>query len=178
MLATFALTVVFDITVAVEVGLVLASLFFIVSVSSLTRVEPIRLPADVATLGDGTRVEAHRLFGSLFFGSVGKLEALTASGSRLPADVVVLEMHQVISLDTTGLDALETLLEQLQSRGGALLIAEATEQPRALLERSGFLDRMGRQHLFDGLDDALQALRARHRGAGPAPADGAPGESG
>jgi SulP family sulfate permease len=178
MLATFALTVVFDITVAVEVGLVLASLFFIVRVSGLTRIEPIRLPADVATLGDGTRVEAHRLFGSLFFGSVAKLEALTESGRLPPADVVVLEMHQVINLDTTGLDALETLLTQLQGRGGELLIAEATEQPRSLLVRSGFLERMGPQNLFDGLDDALQALRERHRGAGPPPAGESPGERG
>jgi SulP family sulfate permease len=165
MLATFALTVVFDITVAVEVGLVLASLFFIYRVSSLTRVDPIRLPADVATLGDGSRVEAWRLFGSLFFGSVGKLEALADPTRRQP-DVVVLELHQVINLDTTGLDALETLLELLERSGGTLVVAEPTEQPRSLLERSGFVERMGRHNLFDDLDAALAALRARH--AGPA----------
>ncbi len=161
MLSTFALTVVFDITVAVEVGLVLASLFFIARISGLTRVDPIRLPADVATLGDGSRVEAWRLFGSLFFGSVGKLEALADPGRR-QADVVVLEMHQVINLDTTGLDALETLLERLQRAGGTLVIAEPTAQPLSLLTRSGFVERMGAHNLFEDLDDALTALRARH----------------
>ncbi len=173
MLTTFALTVVFDITVAVEVGLVLASLFFIARVSGLTRVDPIRLPADVATLGDGSRVEAWRLFGSLFFGSVGKLEAL-ADPSRRQPDVVVLEMHQVINLDTTGLDALETLLERLHRAGGTLVIAEPTAQPLSLLTRSGFVERMGAHNLFDDLDAALAALRERHAGDGT-PATGPAG---
>jgi SulP family sulfate permease len=176
MLTTFALTVVFDITVAVEVGLVLASLFFIARVSGLTRVDEIRLPAELATLGDGSRVEAWRLFGSLFFGSVGKLEALADPARRQP-DVVVLEMHQVINLDTTGLDALETLLERLQRQGGTLVIAEPTEQPRSLLTRSGFVERMGEHNLFEDLDAALAALRARHAadagGAGRTDAAGA-----
>ncbi|MEI7445873.1 MAG: sulfate permease [Burkholderiales bacterium] len=166
MLATFALTVVFDITVAVEVGLVLAALFFIGRVSSLTRVEPIRLPADVATLGDGTRVEAWRTFGSLFFGSVGKLEAITER-SGPPPDVVVIEMSRVINVDTTALDALETLHEGLVQRGGTLVLAEPTEQPLSLLRRSGLLQRIGEHNVFDGLDEALLALRERHRADGP-----------
>ena len=170
LLTTFALTVVFDITVAVEVGLVLASLFFIARVSGLTRVDPIRLPADVATLGDGCRVEAWRLFGSLFFGSVGKLEALADPARRQP-DVLVLEMHQVINLDTTGLDALETLLERLHRQGGTLVIAEPTAQPLSLLTRSGFVDRMGADNLFEDLDAALAALQARHAGEAPGPVD-------
>jgi SulP family sulfate permease len=162
MLATFALTVTFDITVAVEVGLVLATLFFIWRISSLTRLDPVRLPADLATLGDGTRVEAWRLFGSLFFGSVGKLEAL-ADPKRHQPDVLVLELGHVINLDTTGLDALETMFEQLHRRGGTLVLAEPTEQPLSLLERSGMLERIGPHNVFEGLDDALAALRERHR---------------
>jgi SulP family sulfate permease len=161
MLATFALTVVFDITVAIEVGLVLASLFFIHRISRLTRVEPIRLPADIATLPDGTRAEAWRLFGSLFFGSVDKLEGLLDSGSKT-AGVVVLEMHQVINLDTSGLDSLQSLLTQLEKRGATLIIAEPNEQPMSLLRRSGFLQVMGAHNVFEHLDDALAALRSRH----------------
>ena len=161
MLATFALTVVFDITVAIEVGLVLASLFFIHRISSLTRVEPIRLPADIATLPDGTRAEAWRLFGSLFFGSVDKLEGLLDSGSKT-AGVVVLEMHQVINLDTSGLDSLQSLLTQLEKRGATLIIAEPNEQPMSLLRRSGFLQVMGAHNVFEHLDDALAELRSRH----------------
>lgn len=161
MLATFVLTVIFDITVAIEVGLVLASLFFIHRISSLTRIEPIRLPADIATLPDGTRTEAWRLFGSLFFGSVDKLEGLLDSGSKA-AGVVVLEMHQVINLDTSGLDAFQSLLTQLEKRGATLIIAEPNEQPMSLLQRSGFLQEMGPHNVFEHLDDALAALVNRH----------------
>lgn len=172
MLATFALTVTFDITVAVEVGLVLATLFFIWRISSLTRLDPVRLPADLATLGDGTRVEAWRVFGSLFFGSVGKLEAL-ADPKRHQPDVLVLELGHVINIDTTGLDALETMFEQLHRRGGTLVLAEPTEQPLSLLERTGMLERIGPHNVFEGLDDALAALRERHR----VPADEAADEA-
>jgi SulP family sulfate permease len=165
MLATFTLTVVFDLTVAVEVGLILTSLAFIWRMSSLTRIDAIRLPSDVATLGDGTQTEAWRVFGSLFFGSVDKLEALIDPHASLP-DIVVLEMHQVISLDSTGLDALVGLHAQLTKRGGSLVIAEPTEQPLRMMIRQGFIDRIGSHNLFKDLDTALQDLRARHRADG------------
>jgi SulP family sulfate permease len=162
MLATFGLTVVFDITVAVEVGLVLASLFFIHRISSITRLEPIRLPANLATLPDGNRVEAWRVFGSLFFGSVSILESLSDPAREQP-DVLVLEMHQVINLDTTGLDALEAIQSHLERDGKTLVIAEPTEQPLSLMQRSGFIDRIGADNVFTDLDAALIELAARHR---------------
>jgi SulP family sulfate permease len=159
LLATFLLTVVFDITVAVQVGLVLASLFFIRRISTLTRVEPISLPADYATTASGRRVAAYRIFGSLFFGSVTRLEQLLDPAQPL-ADVVVLELHQVINLDTTGLDALRSLHRMLQRRGGRLVIAEPNEQPLSLMRRSGFVDEIGERSVFDELDAALTAVSA------------------
>ncbi len=157
MVATFLLTVIFDLTVAVEIGLVLASLFFIYRMASLTKVEPIRLPADIEHRPDGRRVAAFRLFGSLFFGSVTKLEQLVDPTKPLP-DVLVLELHQVINLDTTGLDALESVMRTMHERGGRLVIAEANEQPMSLMKRSGFIDELGAGNVFDGLDEALAAL--------------------
>lgn len=159
LLATFLLTVVFDITVAVQVGLVLASLFFIRRISTLTRVEPISLPTDYATTASGRRVAAYRIFGSLFFGSVTRLEQLLDPAQPL-ADVVVLELHQVINLDTTGLDALRSLHRLLQRRGGRLVIAEPNEQPLSLMRRSGFVDEIGERSVFDELDTALTAVSA------------------
>ena len=159
LLATFLLTVVFDITVAVQAGLVLASLFFIRRISTLTRVEPISLPTDYATTVSGRRVAAYRIFGSLFFGSVTRLEQLLDPAQPL-ADVVVLELHQVINLDTTGLDALRSLHRMLQRRGGRLVIAEPNEQPLSLMRRSGFVDEIGERSVFDELDAALTAVSA------------------
>ena len=71
-------------------------------------------------------------------------------------------MHQVINLDTSGLDALQSLLTQLEKRGATLIIAEPNEQPMSLLQRSGFLQEMGPHNVFEHLDDALAALVSRH----------------
>lgn len=160
LLATFLLTVVFDLTVAVQVGLILASLLFITRVSSLTRIERVRLPGDLATLPDGRTVGAWRVFGSLFFGSVGKLDALLDPAETLP-DVVILAMHQVINVDTTGLDALKGLHRHLERRGGRLVLADLNQQPASLLRRSGFLADLGPDSVFDRLDDAYEHIRGK-----------------
>jgi len=157
LLATFLLTVVFDITVAVEVGLVMASLLFILRVSSLTRIEQIPVPPEAHQEARGRLVEAYRLFGSLFFGSVTKLEGLT-DPQRVKADLVVLEMHQVINLDTTGLDAFEALLRLLRARGGRLLLVAPNEQPLSLMRRSGFLSELGESNVFPDLAAAYRSL--------------------
>jgi len=159
LLTTFLLTVIFDVTVAVEIGLVLASLMFIFRISSLTRVEEIALPADYARTPDGRSIVAYRVFGSLFFGSVTKLEQLLDPAR--PHEVVVLEMDKVINLDTTGLDALESLHRMLVRRGGRLVIAEPNPQPLSLIRRSGFLEELGPDAVFEELDEALAALSAR-----------------
>jgi SulP family sulfate permease len=177
MVATFLLTVVFDLTVAVEIGLVLASLFFIYRISSLTKIEPIRLPADVATRPDGKRVGAYRLFGSLFFGSVTKLEPLLDPANPLP-DVLILELHKVINLDTTGLDVLEALQRTMHKRGGRLVIADANEQPLSLMRRSGFLDELGEANLFAELGDAIESIVGRARPASSLPDDPAADDDG
>jgi sulfate permease, SulP family len=161
LVGTFVLTVVFDLTVAVEVGLVLACVFFIYRMSTLFRVQP--LAAAAAPPG----VAVFELFGSLFFGAVGKLEALPA---QLPAGTrtVVLEMHRLISLDTSGLDALEQLHRTLQRQGVALVLASTNEQPLSLMQRSGFAERLGAAHIVPTLAEAMAS--AALSPAAPAPA--------
>ena len=155
LVSTLLLTVIFDLTVAVEVGLVLSSLFYIYRISSLTRVDPIDL-GSAAILPDGRKVGAWELFGSFFFGSVTKLENLLDPGRPLP-DVVVLEMHKVINIDTTGLDALEALHAALKRRGGQLMLVDLNEQPLSLLRRSGVIDDIGRENVLDSIEAALAA---------------------
>jgi len=157
LLTTFALTVVFDLVVAVEVGLVLSSLFFIYRMSSLTKIEPMDLPHPVARLADGRRVEAFRLFGSFFFGSVTKIENLLDPKGPVP-DVLVLEMHQVINMDTTGLDALESLHAMVRKRGGRLLVVDPNEQPLGLFMRSGFIHQLGRENIFATMEEVYDHL--------------------
>ena len=168
LVSTFLLTVIFDLIVGVQVGLLLASLFFIVRISKLTRLEPIRLPEHVATLADGRRVGAWHVFGSLFFGSIGKIEALETASGPLP-DIVILELHQLINMDTTGLDALTSLRRQLENRGGRLILAEPNAQPLSLLRRSGFLAELGPENVFARLDDVYRALNPRPASSSPPP---------
>ena len=155
MVATFLLTVIIDLTVAVQIGLVLAALFFIHRISSLTTIEPVG--ADVA-LPPGAA--AYRIFGSLFFGAVGKLEALIETAAwDTPPKVLILDLHMVINLDSTCLDTLEGLHRSLRKRGATLLLCAANEHPLSLMRRSGFLEQLGKENLLPDL--ATAAGRAR-----------------
>jgi len=155
--ATLALTVIFDLTVAVEVGLVMSSLFFIYRISSLTRVDAAPLAPKDATLADGRRVEAWSLFGSIFFGSVMKIEALSDPARGLP-DILILDLAKVINLDTTGLEAFQGLNAALRRRGGRLVLADLNEQPLSLVERSGFLEALGPGGVARDLESAVRSL--------------------
>jgi SulP family sulfate permease len=130
MVSTFVVTIVFDLTVAVELGLILAIVLFVRRQSGL-------FTADIDVHTD-QRIEG-RLYGALFFGAVAKLDALQrAADAAAPGLVMRLDVRQMISLDTTGLDALEQLQRSLSKRQGRLVLRGLNPQPRSLLERSGF----------------------------------------
>ena len=156
LLATFFLTVAIDLTVAVEVGLVLACVFFIYRISSLTTIEPVRPHALPSSLPVG--VEAYAIFGSLFFGAVGKLEALLAPDTP-PPRVLILELHKLINLDVTCMEALEQIHSTLLRHGGRLILCGANHQPRTMMERGGFLERLGRENCVRDLHAALALVK-------------------
>ncbi|RQO83992.1 SulP family inorganic anion transporter [Acidovorax sp. FJL06] len=147
MLGTFFLTVVFDLTVAVEVGLFMACALFVRRMSALFRVE--RQPeTESATAGQPTARPATtwRLHGALFFGAAAKLDAIVqAVEAGSPGLEVVLDASELVALDTTGLDALAQVLKAVAARGGRLYIEHLHEQPRSLIERSGFGARLAAQ---------------------------------
>ena len=153
LLSTFLLTVVVDLSVAVQVGLLLACVFFIWRIASLTSLQAI---AD-AGLPEG--VQAWTMKGALFFGAVGKLESL-ADAATLPPRALVLELSQLLVMDASGLDSLEELMRGLRRRGSVLLLCGAQGQPLDIMKRSGFLDRLGRQHCHAHLAQALTSLQA------------------
>jgi SulP family sulfate permease len=134
MLSTFAVTIVFDLTVAVELGLVLAVVLFVRRQSSIFRAEPVARTEQQLT---------YKLYGSLFFGAVAKIDPIVTEVERSPEPVnVMLDASHMISLDTTGLDALEQLHKAVHKRGGQLGMVGLHEQPRSLIERSGFSTRL------------------------------------
>jgi SulP family sulfate permease len=130
MLGTFLLTVVFDLTVALQVGLVLACALFIRRMSSLFSVESV--PNDAAIL-------RFKLYGALFFGAVAKIDEVVQAVESGPAEpAVVLDALQLVHLDTSGLDSLRQLHKVVLTRGGTLRLENLQEQPREVIERSGF----------------------------------------
>lgn len=155
LLGTFVLTVVFDLTVAVEVGLVLACLFFIYRMSTLFRAEPLD---DAIGLPPGARVL--KLYGSLFFGAVGKVEGLA---EQLPADCreLLLDMQLLVSMDSSGLDALAQLQRALARQGRRLTLCGLNPQPASLIERGGLALALGE----DGIHADLAAWRQARAGA-------------
>ncbi len=163
LLTTFLVTVLFDLTLAVELGMVLASLFFIYRMSDLTRVE--RLPLAELSMMPGflypdgaPRVVAYSVYGSLFFGAIHKLEALLDPAEIHP-EVVILEMQHLLSMDTTGMEGLESLCKNLHKRGCALILCNLNTQPESLILRSGFGDEVGPNNLCSDLYSALARAR-------------------
>lgn len=181
LLATFALTVIFDLTVAVQAGLVLAAIFFITRMSGLTQVREI----EAATSGAGARssdtasdtacdattsgalpagdrpVRVFEVFGTLFFGAANKIEPLLALAEPAhPAQVIVLDLQKLINVDTTGLDMLSNLQRKLARNGKRLLLAGANAQPLSLFERSGFTATLGQDNLCADVAAALRQAEA------------------
>jgi len=157
LVGTFVLTVVFDLTVAVEAGLLASCLFFIVRMRSLTRADELPpaawppLPVGVAVPAG---VQVFSLFGSLFFGAVGQVEALQQA-LRPGTRGVVLEGGHLISLDTSGLDALEQWQQALARQGITLRLAALSPQPASLVARSGFAAALGPEGVAPDLATAL-----------------------
>ena len=140
LLGTFFLTVVFDLTVAVQVGLVLACALFVRRMSELFRAEP-EPPATT-----GIPSLAWRLHGVLFFGAASKVDPLVEAIEAAPLGVQVqLDASDLFALDTTGLEGLEQILKAVTERGGRLTLCGAQAQPASLMERSGFNARLAAQ---------------------------------
>ncbi|ODS61200.1 MAG: sodium-independent anion transporter [Acidovorax sp. SCN 65-108] len=144
MLGTFFLTVVFDLTVAVEVGLFMACALFVRRMSGLFRA--VREPEPTPTPPGQRTVARWRLHGALFFGAAAKIDPIVQAVETGPPGMdVVLDACELVALDTTGLDALEQILKAVAARGGRMSVVNLHEQPRSLIERSGFADRLAAQ---------------------------------
>ena len=160
---TFTLTVVFDLTVAVEVGLVLACVFFIVRMGRQFSVAERLGPADAGPLAPGAQV--FDLGGALFFGAVGRVEDLH---ERVAPDTrcVVLGMQRLVLMDSSGLEALRQLHRTLQRRGVVLRLAELGEQPLSLVRRGGLEAALGAAGIAPTVAQALAAPMAEAPAAG------------
>ncbi|HLH55959.1 MAG TPA: sulfate permease [Verrucomicrobiae bacterium] len=164
-LSAFSLTVVVDLTVAVEVGMVLAAILFIKRSSETTQI----MAVDETTETEGSHhslvgkevpkgVMVYRMMGAFFFGAVDKLESVLKRLSQEP-EVLILRMRKVVAMDATGLNALEDLYEKLRKRGKHLVLSAPHTNPMMVMEKAGFIDRLGRENVCPHIDAALERAR-------------------
>jgi len=160
LLAVFLLTVVLDLTVAVEVGLLVACITFIYRISSLSRSEQLD-DAQYPQLAPAGAC-AYRFYGALFFGAV---KLVSDMALRLPARTLVVDLKNVIYIDSTGIDALIDLSRHCADANVTLVVCGLTHQPHDIARRSGWLAQIHPDALVPDLAAALACLE---------PAAGAP----
>ena len=141
LLAVFALTVMVDLTVAVEVGLIAACLTFIFRISSLSRAEAINVAM--------SNVLAYRLNGALFFAAVALVEDIE---DNLPSKAVVLDLSSLIYIDSSGADALQALARTCAKKKVRLIVCAVSHQPLDILRRCGLLAALGVELAADWAD--------------------------
>jgi SulP family sulfate permease len=159
---TFALTVLADLTVAVEVGMILAALLYIHRVSQTTTVTPVTeeyIRDGRAHILQDKQVPGYvsilRIHGPFLFGTTEKLAEATCELNAF-APVVIVRLRNMTALDATGLHALEVLAERLRRSGRTLLLCGARDQPAGLLHRAEFINHIGQENILPHIDAALQ----------------------
>lgn len=164
-LATFTLTVIADLTVAVEVGMALAALLYIYRVSQTTTVSVVT--PDYIALGRDhvlqdkdfpPYVTVLRIHGPFLFGTAEKLAEETQDISAF-APIVILRLRNMPALDATGLYAIQTFYRRLKDSGRMLLVCGALYQPGQLLARADFVDLIGAANILPNIQAALDRAR-------------------
>jgi len=167
-LVTFTLTVVADLTVAVEVGMILAALLFIRRIAETTTVTEVT-DDDV----EGGRahvlqdkdipdyVRIFRIHGPFLFGVTDKLDMVSDRLDALPP-IVVMRLRNMTAIDATGLQAIENLAEKLHGSDRTLLLCGAREQPARLMHQAGFEAHVGRENIVEHVQAALERARVLH----------------
>jgi SulP family sulfate permease len=171
--ATFGLTVVADLTVAVEVGMTLAALLYIYRVSQTTTIAPVT--AEYVEKGrphvlQGKDIPEYvtilRIHGPFLFGTTEKLVDATDDLSQY-GHVVILRVRNMTAIDASGLYALEKLAERLHKTGRHVLVCGARRQPATMLDRADFVSHIGPENILPHVEAALARARALHRESEP-----------
>jgi len=175
LVTTFALTVLVDITVAIEVGMVLAAFLFIRRMSEVTNVSSVTRelndhdddeetdPSSVGRRAIPKGVEVYEIYGPFFFGAAETFKETLSTIAGKPR-VLIIRMRHVLALDSTGMHALKEVVHRSRREGTLVLLSDVHMQPLVALTGSSVLEEIGKENLFGNLDDALSRAR-RYVGA-------------
>ena len=159
LVTTFVLTVVFDLVVAIEVGILLAAILFMKRMSDVTEVEGWKYVDDeddadslsLRAVPHNTMV--YEVSGPLFFGAADKILKITLDEKM---NCLVLRMRSVSAIDATAMHNLEQLYTDCKKKNIQIILSHVGEQPMHVMEKSGFLDKVGRENVCAHIDDALE----------------------
>ncbi len=161
LVVTFTMTVVFDLTVAVGVGLTMAGALFVRQMEEITHIKLVTPDNEMDVGGGSIRgkevppgVLVYRIEGPFFFGAAEKLEAALGRYSMEPR-VVIFRMRTVPAVDATGLHALEVMLDKFHRKGTQLILSGVQPQPMKVLYNAGFIDKIGLDNVCADIDVAL-----------------------
>ena len=173
MVLTFALTVIFDLTIAVGVGLSMAAVLFVRRMEEISHIRLVTPESEMDSGGGSIRgkdvpegVLVYRIEGPFFFGAAEKLETALERYSTVPR-VVIFRVRTVPAIDASGLHALEIMLDKFHRKGTRLILSGVQPQPMKVLYNAGFVDKIGLDNICANIDVALTRARALLAGTPP-----------
>ena len=159
LLVTFVLTVVFDLVVAIEIGMVLACLLFIKRMSEETHVDSwVYNDDDTPDIDEHLRklplqIRVYEITGPLFFGAADAIEHIVVKDFT---KCLILRMRSVPALDSTAMNALQNLVKICESKGITLVFSHVNEQPMRVMQKAGFVELVGEENFQASISDALK----------------------
>lgn len=163
LVTTFVLTVVFDLVVAIEVGIIMAALLFLKRMSDVTEIKSWKYlgeefdeendPDKISLRKVPKKTLVYEICGPMFFAAADKfLQISTEPGIK----VVILRMRSVPAMDVTALHSLNKIVENCKKRGITLLLSHVQEQPKSMMKKAGFVELVGEENFCAHIDDALK----------------------
>lgn len=160
---TFVLTVVFDLVVAIEIGMVLACLLFIKRMSEETHADSwVYVDDDSPAVDEHLQklpleIRVYEITGPLFFGAADAIEHIVVKDFT---KCLVLRMRSVPTIDSTAMNALQNLTKLCESKGITLVFSHVNEQPMKMMKKSGFVELVGEENFCANISDALKHAEA------------------
>ncbi|MBQ3021834.1 MAG: STAS domain-containing protein [Clostridia bacterium] len=158
---TFVLTVVFDLVIAIEVGFVLACLLFMKRMSDETGVVGWKYAEEETDDSEKLislpkEVRVYEITGPLFFGAADRIAKITAMEHT---KCIILRMRSVPAIDVTAMNALSELFEKLGKNEVRLILSHVNDQPMRVMEKAGFVDKVGRENFCDHIESAISLAK-------------------
>ena len=169
LLITFSLTVLVDLTVAIEVGMLTAVFLFMRRMAEVTNVSAVKLddenddpwltdPNGIQRRVVPKEVEVYEVNGPFFFGAVETFKNTLGQIARKPK-VLVIRMRNVPAIDSTGMHALKDVVHRARKDGTLVVLSDVQPQPLSAITKSTVMDEIGEENIFTNIDDALSAAQ-------------------